>query len=66
METRFAGLSIEGAAACRSALAGARTFAGREEFSPTRMSPEKTIRNPFAPAGANSARQEKGNEYDED
>ena len=33
-----------------------RTFAGREMFSPTHMSPEKTNRNHFAPAGANSAR----------
>ena len=30
----------------------ARTFACREVFSPTRMSPEKTDLNDFAPAGA--------------
>ena len=33
-----------------------RAFASREEFSPTRMSPEKMIDTLFAPAGANSAR----------
>ena len=33
-----------------------RTFAGREVFSPTHMSPWKMDWNSFAPAGANSAR----------
>jgi len=55
-ETRYAGLSFEKAAARRSALAIARTFASRNVFSPTHMSPEKMIRTLFAPAGANSAR----------
>ena len=55
-ETHFVGLSFEKAAARRSALAYARTFASREVFSPTHMSPEKMIKTLFAPAGANSAR----------
>ena len=50
------GGAFEGIAACRSALASARTFASREVFSPTHMSPEKMIEPLFAPAGANSAR----------
>ena len=55
-ETHFVGLSFEKAAARRSALAYARTFASRDVFSPTHMSPEKMINTLFAPAGANSAR----------
>ena len=60
-ETHFVGLSFEGAAARRSALAvrrrrTTRTFASRKVFSPTHMSPEKMIKTLFAPAGANSAR----------
>ena len=55
-ETRFAGLSFEKAAARRSALAYARTFASREVFLPTYMPPEKMLGTLFAPAGANSAR----------
>ena len=55
-ETHFVGLSFEKAAARRSALAYARTFASRKVFSPTHMSPEKMIKTLFAPAGANSAR----------
>ena len=55
-ETRFTGLSFEKAAARRSALAYARTFASREEFSPTYTPPEKMIPTFFALASANSAR----------
>ena len=55
-ETHFVGLSFEKAAARRSALAYARTFASRKVFSPTHMSPEKMVKTLFAPAGANSAR----------
>ena len=42
-ETHCVGLSFEGAAARRSALAYARTFASREVFSPTYTPPEKMI-----------------------
>ena len=42
-ETRFAGLSLEKAAARRSALAYARTFASREVFLPTYMPPAKML-----------------------
>ena len=55
-ETRFAGLSLEKAAARGSALAYARTFASREVFSPTYTPPEKMISISFALASANSAR----------
>ena len=60
-ETHCVGLSFEEAAARRSALAvrrwrTTRTFASRNVFSPTHMSPEKMIKTLFAPAGANSAR----------
>ena len=55
-ETHFVGLSFEKAAARRSALAYARTFASREVFSPTYTPPEKMVKTLFAPAGANSAR----------
>ena len=55
-ETHFVGLSFEGAAARRSALAYARTFASRKVFSPTYTPPEKMVKTLFAPAGANSAR----------
>ena len=55
-ETHCVGLSFEKAAARRSALAYARTFASREVFSPTYMPPEKMNGTLFAPAGANSAR----------
>ena len=55
-ETRFAGLSFEKAAARRSALAYARTFASRKVFLPTYTPPAKMFCTLFAPAGANSAR----------
>ena len=55
-ETHFVGLSFEKAAARRSALAYARTFASRKVFSPTYTPPEKINKTLFAPAGANSAR----------
>ena len=42
-ETRYAGLSFEKAAARRSTLAYARTFASREVCLPTHMSPAKMI-----------------------
>ena len=55
-ETHFVGLSFEGAAARRSALAYARTFASRKVFLPTYTPPAKMLYTLFAPAGANSAR----------
>ena len=55
-ETHFVGLSFEKAAARRSALAYARTFASREVFLPTYTPPAKMFCTLFAPAGANSAR----------
>ena len=55
-ETHFVGLSFEKAAARRSALAYARTFASRKVFLPTYTPSAKMFFTLFAPAGANSAR----------
>ena len=60
-ETHVVGLSFERAAARGSALIvrlrrTIRTFASRDVFSPTHMSPAKMILILFALASANSAR----------
>ena len=47
-ETRFVGLSFEKAAARRSALAYARTFASRKVFLPTYTPPAKMFFTLFA------------------